>query len=112
MDQPNRIPYSGPPELEAPLTAALRSVIDPEMAVNIVDLGLVYGMTIDDGGAHVRITMTSAACPVAEMILADAETELEATLGPDTRLDVQLAWDPPWSPERMSPKARAALWGD
>ncbi len=112
MNEGNRIPYSGPAELEQPLAAALRNVVDPEMAVNIVDLGLVYGVELDPEGAHVRITMTSAACPVAEMILADAEAELEAALGPDVRLDVQLAWDPPWTPERMSPKARAALRGD
>lgn len=112
MNGADGIAYSGPAELEPALTSALRNVIDPEMAVNIVDLGLVYGVNVDATGVHVRITMTSAACPVSEMILADAEAELEAALGPDMPLDVQLCWDPPWTPALMSPKARAALWGD
>lgn len=104
--------YAGPPGLLETVTAALKGVVDPEMAVNIVDLGLVYGVAIDGRDARVRITMTSAACPVAELIIDDVTFSLSETLGAGASVEVDLVWDPPWGPERMSPKARAALWGD
>jgi len=104
--------YSGPPEIAAALEQALRRVVDPEMALNIVDLGLVYGVEIDEDAVKVRITMTSAACPVAELILDDVAQELVALLGPRTKIDCELVWDPPWDPQRMSPGARMAMGWD
>jgi len=104
--------YSGPPELEPAIASALKRVVDPEMALNIVDLGLVYGVGIRDGGAHVRITMTSAACPVAEMIVDDVVDALTGVLGEGAKVDCTLVWDPPWAPERMSPRARSAMGWD
>ena len=104
--------YSGPPELEPAIAAALRRVIDPEMALNIVDLGLVYGVELRGGDAHVRITMTSAACPVAEMIVDDVVAELEDLLGAPGKVACELVWDPPWAPERMSARARSVMGWD
>ena len=88
---------------------ALETVIDPEMAVDIVALGLVYGVTISPGRIDVRMTMTSAACPVAELIVDDIVRTLEGRFGDGTRVEVEVAWDPPWSPERMSERARDAM---
>ena len=101
--------YAGPPELEPRVAAALRRVADPEMALNIVDLGLVYRVELRDGAAKVRITMNSAACPVAELILDDVVRELTELLGPEARIECELVWEPPWSPQRMSLRARAAM---
>lgn len=85
---------------------ALRSVIDPEAGLNIVDLGLVYGIAVTDAGVAVEITMTSAACPMAEMIVADAHAAVTTALPAGTPVAVDLVWDPPWTPERMSGLAR------
>jgi metal-sulfur cluster biosynthetic enzyme len=109
---PARFDYSGPPELQPAITAALRRVVDPEMALNIVDLGLVYGVELRGGDAQVRITMTSAACPVAEMIIDDVVDELARVLGEGANVGCDLVWDPPWAPERMSPRARSAMGWD
>ena len=85
---------------------ALRQVLDPEAGMNIVDLGLVYGILVVDGEVQVQITMTSAACPMAEMIIDEAQAAIEATLPQGTPVAVELVWDPPWTPERMSGLAR------
>lgn len=98
-------PYDGPAELEAPVVRALTNVVDPEFALTIVDMGLVYGVTVDDDRVHVALTMTSAACPVADLIVDEAGTELSRIAG--TRaVDVELVWVPAWTPERMSERAR------
>jgi metal-sulfur cluster biosynthetic enzyme len=105
-------PFTGPAELEAPLVAALRRVIDPEMAINIVDLGLVYGVEAGADAAKVRLTLTSAACPVAELIVDDVVVTLSVLMGDGANVDAELVWDPPWTPERMSAGARAAMGWD
>ena len=102
-------PYEGPPELRAPIEAALRRVVDPEVAMSIVDVGLVYGVRLRDAYAHVRVTMTSAACPVADIILDDIRNELDRALPPHYALDVELVWDPPWTTDRMSARAKAFM---
>jgi metal-sulfur cluster biosynthetic enzyme len=105
--------YEGDPALRAPLEAALRRVVDPEMVVNIVDLGLVYGIEARPGHGRVRLTMTSAACPVAEVIVDDVGHAMQRVLGDDADVAVDLVWDPPWGPGKMSDKARHALgWED
>lgn len=103
--------YTGPPALRAPIAAALQQVVDPELAMTIVDIGLVYGVDVDDAAVHVRLTMTSAACPVAGLIVADVEAELDRVLPPQLALDVELVWEPAWTPARMSPRARAFMGG-
>jgi len=104
-------PYDGNPALRPAIEAALERVIDPEMALDIVALGLVYGVAVSAGRVHVRLTMTSAACPVGELIVEDVERELRAAV-PAAEPTVELVWEPPWSPERMTPSARAAMGWD
>ena len=104
-----RFPYSGPPELLPVVVQALESVVDPEVAMNIVDVGLVYGVKVADGRMDVDITMTSAACPVTDIIIEDVENELDKSLPPDLKIHVELVWEPPWTPQRMSAKARSFM---
>jgi metal-sulfur cluster biosynthetic enzyme len=85
---------------------ALRQVDDPEAGMNIVDLGLVYGIDVADGAVRVDLTMTTAACPMADMIVDQVRGVVAATVPPGTAVDVQLVWDPPWTPERMTGIAR------
>jgi len=105
----SRFPYEGPPELLPAVTAALETVVDPEVAMNIVDVGLVYGATVKDGRLDMDVTMTSAACPVADVILADIEDALDRALPPELKIHVELVWEPPWTPERMSARARCFM---
>jgi metal-sulfur cluster biosynthetic enzyme len=99
---------SGAPT-EGEVLDVLQRVVDPEAGVNIVDLGLIVALRIRPGSIGVRLTMTSAACPMAGMIVDDVHAELEAAFGPSTDVEVQLVWDPPWTPQRMSEAAREAL---
>ncbi|MBS0340042.1 MAG: metal-sulfur cluster assembly factor [Proteobacteria bacterium] len=107
LDTP--FPYSGPEALKAPLLAALRRVVDPEVALSIVDVGLVYGVTVTQERLQVLLTMTSAACPVTHIIVQDVEAELDPIVPPDLTIDVTLVWEPPWTPERMSARAKAFM---
>ena len=88
------------------LLKLLASVIDPETGINIVDMGLVYDSTIKDGVATVLMTMTSAACPVGELLLADVNRCLRKNLPASTEINVSLTFDPPWEPALMSESAR------
>lgn len=99
-------PYEGPPELLARISEALQRVIDPEVALNIVDVGLVYGVRVADGRVDVNVTMTSAACPVTDVIVEDIEFQLDQSLPESLKIHVELVWEPPWTPQRMSAKAR------
>lgn len=87
---------------------ALGEVIDPELGLDVVELGLVYSVDVCGRDLHVDLTMTSPACPLGDVIARDAETRLRALDGVDD-VEVRLVWDPPWTPERMSQSARAAL---
>lgn len=88
------------------LREALRAVKDPEAGVNIVDLGLVYEIAVAAAAVRVRMTMTSPACPMGEMILDDVEATLRAVLPAGMRADVELTFTPPWDPSMMSDEAR------
>jgi metal-sulfur cluster biosynthetic enzyme len=98
--------FEGPPELLAPIDEALRRVVDPEVAMNIVDVGLVYHVKVQDSRVHVAVTMTSAACPVADVIIDDIEQELDRSLPETLEIEVDLVWDPPWTAERLSAGAK------
>ena len=88
---------------------ALKEIFDPEIPVNIYDLGLIYGVEIDDGnGAHVTMTLTTPHCPVAESMPAEVELRVGAVPGVGDA-EVNLVWDPPWSPQNMSDEARLEL---
>jgi len=91
---------------EAAVYGALRTVNDPEVGMNVVDLGLVYGVTVERGRIGVDLTMTTPACPLGSMIVDDAEQALASIAPPGTALEVHLVWTPPWGPERMSAEAR------
>jgi len=106
---PSPYPYSGPEPLREPVLAALRRVIDPEIAMTIVDVGLVYGVAVTPERAHVLLTMTSAACPVTDVIVDDVGAELDKVLPADCALDIELVWEPPWTAERMSERAKAFM---
>lgn len=88
------------------LREALRQVIDPEIGVNIIDLGLVYDIDITQEQVRIRMTMTSPACPMADMIIGDIDAVLDVVLPKHYRVAVELVWDPPWTPEMMKPEAR------
>lgn len=85
---------------------ALRQVHDPEAGMNIVDLGLVYGVACAADSVSIDITMTTAACPMADLILDEARAAVVAAVPPAASVDVRLVWDPPWTPERLSDFAR------
>jgi metal-sulfur cluster biosynthetic enzyme len=101
-----RFEYDGPDALRRPIAAALQRVVDPEMALSIVDIGLVYRVVVDDRAARVTMTMTSAACPVADVIVDDVCGEVLRALPEHCGIDVEMVWEPPWSAERMSDEAR------
>ncbi len=85
---------------------ALRRVVDPEVGMNIVDLGLVYDVIITDNKLQVDLTMTTPACPMGEMILDDARKALKALVSEGVEIELNLVWDPPWSPDMMTEHAR------
>ena len=85
---------------------ALRQVEDPEAGMNIVDLGLVYAVEAGAGAVRVDLTMTTAACPMADMIIDQARDVINAMVPAGTIVEVQLVWDPPWTPDKMTGIAR------
>ena len=101
--------YTGPEALREVIDRALQQVVDPEVAMNIVDVGLVYAIEAKDDSVHVTMTMTSAACPVADVILDDVQDELESALPAQFVVDVELVWEPAWSTERMSERAKTFM---
>lgn len=87
---------------------SLKGVIDPELGLNIVDLGLVYDVEVEDTSAVVTMTLTSPGCPAGGMIMSGAQ---QAALSVEEieEADVRLVWKPFWTPERIDPEVRAAL---
>jgi FeS assembly SUF system protein len=96
-------------DLQAAVIEALREIFDPEIPVNIYDLGLIYGVEVDDNAdATVTMTLTTPHCPVAESM--PGEVELRVSSVPGIRdAEVNLVWDPPWGPHQMSDEARLEL---
>lgn len=91
----------------------LRQVIDPEVGVNIVDLGLIYRIDASATGVRVEMTMTSPACPLGEMIVDEARAVLAADLPGNGEPDISLVWNPPWEPSMMSKRAKETLgWSE
>lgn len=91
-------------ELESNVMAALARVIDPELGFNIVDLGLVYRVDIDAGNVQVLMTTTTRGCPATNYLRSGANRAVESTLGVAS-VNVELTYDPPWTPAMMTPKA-------
>jgi metal-sulfur cluster biosynthetic enzyme len=93
---------------EAALTDALRQVLDPDLGVNIIDLGLVYSINHSDGQVAILMTLTSPACPNGPQIMSDAKKSLEKLEDVDAA-EIKLTMDPAWSPDRMTDEARDQL---
>jgi metal-sulfur cluster biosynthetic enzyme len=94
---------------EIELLEALRQVVDPELMINIVDLGLVYDISQDEPGkVKVEMTLTSPACPAGPQIIQQSKMALEQ-LGDVETAEIKLVMSPPWSPERMTDEARDQL---
>ena len=87
---------------------ALREIFDPEIPVNIYDLGLIYGVEIDEGHVNVTMTLTTPHCPVAESMPGEVEMRVGAVPGVGSA-EVNLVWDPPWDPQKMSDEAKLEL---
>lgn len=99
--------------VEDAIREALREVIDPEVGVNIVDLGLVYYVAAGDARAAIVVTMTSPACPLAEYLKDEIARNVRARVPEIRDVDIEVVWEPPWTPERMSAAARRQLgWPD
>ncbi len=96
-------------ELEKRVVDAIKTCYDPEIPVNIYELGLIYTITVkDDRSVDVAMTLTSPACPVAETLPPEVEQKVAAVDGV-AAARVEVTWDPPWSPEMMSEAARLEL---
>jgi len=107
-----------PTPTEAPATSgvvsedqvklALRRVKDPDLQLNIIDLGLVYGIAVDGTTVKVDMTLTSPACPSGPELMTNAEKEIRMLPGVEN-VEVNLVWMPFWTPEKMEPRVRAYL---
>jgi len=102
-------PDGGDPALEAQVIEALKTVRDPEIPVNLVDLGLIYDLVVNrDGTVYVEMTLTTPACPVAGSLPGQVQSAVAAVPGvQDVR--VKLVWTPPWTKDRMSEEAKLEL---
>lgn len=87
---------------------ALKTVKDPELGLDLVVLGLVYDVEIEDSSVHATISLTSPMCPVADRIVGEAEEAIAGVEGVE-EAEVELTFDPPWTPERISPLIRSSL---
>ena len=87
---------------------ALRRVKDPELGLNIVDLGLVYEIDVDEDDVRVQMTLTSPGCPVGGKLVSDAQAAVRTVEGVKN-VDVSLVWEPFWTPERIDPRVRALM---
>jgi len=97
------------PALQQKVIDVLRTVYDPEIPVNIFDLGMIYGVDVnEDGFVHVTMTLTSPACPVAGILPGQVEDKVKNVPGVNGG-KVELVWEPPWSPDKMSEAARLEL---
>jgi len=98
--------------LEQQIVDAIKTVFDPEIPVNIYDLGLIYGIDIidinDEHNVRIRMTLTAPACPVAGILPGQVETAVRNVEGVHD-VSVELVWDPPWSQDKMSEEAQLAL---
>jgi metal-sulfur cluster biosynthetic enzyme len=91
------------------IRAALRYVVDPEIGVNIVDLGLVYRIEVEGTRAHIAMTMTSPACPLADYLKDLVTSAIRARVPGVVDVDITFEWNPPWDPDMMSDEARRHL---
>jgi metal-sulfur cluster biosynthetic enzyme len=96
------------PVTEKDVRNALKTVKDPELNLDLVVLGLVYDIEVDEGDVHVVMSLTSPMCPVADQIVLDARTAVSEVEGVES-CEVALTFDPPWTPDRIAPLIRSSL---
>jgi len=94
---------------EEKVIESLRAVLDPEIGINIVDLGMVYSVDIRDIGIFVQMTMTTPTCPLHAVITRNAEEVLGSTFEDAKVVEIKLVWDPIWTPSMMSDSAKSIL---
>jgi len=90
------------------ITSCLENVIDPELGINVVDLGLIYNIHINGNKISVDMTLTTPGCPMAGMLAGSVEQAVRQTFE-EANVEVSLIWDPPWTPDRLSESARQQL---
>ena len=99
--------------IENPLAGQVRSelkkVIDPELGINVIDLGLIYDLDIRQNHLKVVMTMTSPACPINAFLAESIKSAILATIPQIRSVEVEVVWEPPWSPQKMSEEARRLL---
>lgn len=109
QDAPPQVASNGGPATEQAVREALKHVVDPELGVNIVDLGLVYDVEISEEGAiSIEYTLTTMGCPIGPLIEHQMQSFLENVPGV-TSVEAEMVLRPPWTPEMMSEEAKAAL---
>mgnify|MGYP001497712298 CR=1 FL=1 len=91
------------------IVVALHKVLDPEVGINVVDLGLVYGIELKDRDVLLEMTMTSPACPLSSYIEKSAERAIRAQLPETKSVEITMVWQPAWEASMMSPEARRQL---
>jgi FeS assembly SUF system protein len=90
------------------IVTVLKDCYDPEIPINIWDLGLVYDINVQDGNVGIKMTLTAPGCMMGGMIAEEVKSKIKAMQGvKDAK--VELVWDPPWSPDKMSPEAKAQM---
>ncbi|MGR6118346.1 metal-sulfur cluster assembly factor [Aeribacillus composti] len=95
-------------EIKAKILEKLQNVLDPELGINVVDLGLIYKIEVKDGTAFILMTLTTPGCPLLDSIAGGVKRALRDIEGIQD-VNVQITWNPPWSPDRMSEKALRQL---
>jgi FeS assembly SUF system protein len=90
------------------IVKALKECYDPEIPVNVWDLGLIYDVNVDGDKVHVKMTLTAPGCPMHSFISKDVQQKLQSVSGVK-EATVEVVWDPPWSPDKMSPDAKVQL---
>lgn len=88
---------------------ALRKVYDPEIPINVVDLGLIYDVKIEDNNVNIKMTMTAPGCPLDFLLVDMVKEAIKEEIPSVKEVNVELVWDPPWTPERMSEEAKRLL---
>ncbi len=107
MEDSTNQPSAPPPSVDQ-VKMALRKVKDPELNLNIMDLGLVYEVAVDEADVLIDMTLTSPGCPAGPQIMGDVERTLKAMPGVKSVI-LNLVWQPFWSPERIEPRVRAYM---
>jgi len=86
----------------------LKECLDPEIGINVIDLGFIYGVKVDKNKVHIKMTLTTPGCPMHSFIVEDIRNKVNKLKGVK-EVNVELVWDPPWTPDRMSDEAKKKL---